>query len=131
MRLLEDTKEAPLLKTKPAFVVDGAPNVFLETVKRGLDDDFDKHDSPTVVLRLYEAFGGHGSVKLKLADHLSVVKVLVTNLLEDELEELNVYQAEDNTSIVKLDFHGFEVKTVKLVLGPKRYDACSCLLNEV
>ena len=52
-------------------------------------------------------------------------------MLEDELEELNVYQAEDNTSIVKLDFHGFEVKTVKLVLGPKRYDACSCLLNEV
>ena len=122
VRLLEDTKEAPLLTTKPGFILDGAPNVFLETVKRGLDDDFDKHDSPTVVLRLYEAFGGHGSVKLKLADHLSVVKVLVTNWLEDELEELNVYQAEDNTSIVKLDFHGFEVKTVKLVLGPKRYD---------
>ncbi|KAI1787087.1 glycoside hydrolase family 38 protein [Ganoderma leucocontextum] len=119
VRLLEDTKEAPLLKTKPAFLIDGTPNVFLETVKRGLDDDFDKHESPTVVLRLYEAFGGHGAVKLKLADHLSVVKVLVTNLLEDELEELNVYEAEDNASIVKLNFHGFEVKTVKLVLGPK------------
>ena len=120
VRLLEDTQEAPLLKTKPAFLIEGAPNVFLETVKRGLDDKFDKHDSPTVVLRLYEAFGGHGSVKLKLADHLFVVKVLITNLLEDELEELNVYQAEDSSSVVKLDFHGFEVKTVKLVLGPKR-----------
>ena len=120
MRLLEDTKEAPLLKTKPAFLLDGAPNVFLETVKRGLDDDFEKHDSSTIVLRLYEAYGGHGSAQLKLADHLSVVKVLVTNLLEDELEELSVYQAEDNSSVVKLNFHGFEVKTIKLVLGPKR-----------
>ncbi|EJF58912.1 glycoside hydrolase family 38 protein [Dichomitus squalens LYAD-421 SS1] len=119
VRLLEDIKDVPLLKTKPAFLLEGAPNVFLETVKRGLDDNFEKHDASTIVLRLYEAYGGHGSVKLKLADHLSVVKVLVTNLLEDELEELSVYQAEDSSSIVKLNFHGFEVKTIKLVLGPK------------
>ena len=52
---------------------------------------------------------------------LSVVKVLETNLLEDEIEELNVYQAEDNSAAVKLSFHGFEVKTIKLVLGKQRY----------
>ncbi|KAI0742249.1 glycoside hydrolase family 38 protein [Daedaleopsis nitida] len=125
VRLLEDTNEAPLLKTKPAFLVEGAPNVFLETVKRGLDDDFSSHDAPSVVLRLYEAYGGHGIVKLKFAPHLSVVKVLLTNLLEDKIEELGVYQAEDGASGVKLSFHGFEVKTVKLILGkpsavPKR-----------
>ncbi|TFK83854.1 glycoside hydrolase family 38 protein [Polyporus arcularius HHB13444] len=125
VRLLEDTAEAPLLKTKPAFQLEGAPNVFLETVKRGLDDNFESHDSPSVVLRLYEAYGGHGTVKLKFAEHLSVVKVLITNLLEDKLEELSVYQTEDASSAVKLSFHGFEVKTVKLILGrpsavPKR-----------
>ncbi|KAI0713074.1 glycoside hydrolase family 38 protein [Cerioporus squamosus] len=125
VRLLEDTTEAPLLKTKPAFQLEGAPNVFLETVKRGLDDDFESHDSPSVVLRLYEAYGGHGTVKLRFAEHLSVVKVLITNLLEDKLEELSVYQTEDASSAVKLSFHGFEVKTVKLILGkpsavPKR-----------
>ena len=123
MRLLEDTAEAPLLKTKPAFVVEGAPNVFLETVKRGLDDDFASHEAPSVVLRLYEAFGGHAAVKLRFAPHLSVVRVLVTNLLEDEVEELSVYQTEDASSVVKLAFHGFEVKTVKLVLGKPR---CVC-----
>ncbi|KAI0753803.1 hypothetical protein C8Q74DRAFT_1373733 [Fomes fomentarius] len=124
VRLLEDTTSAPLLKTKPPFIIEGARNVILETVKRGLDDDFKSHEAPSVVLRLYEAFGGHGAIKLKFAKHLSVVKVLVTNLLEDEIEELNVYEAEDS-SVVKLHFHGFEVKTVKLVLGkpsavPKR-----------
>ena len=128
VRLVEDTADAPLLKTKPAFIVEGAPNVFLETVKRGLDDDFKSHESPSVVLRLYEAFGGHGQVRLRFAPNLSVVKVALTNLLEDELEELSVYQAEDNSSIVKLSFHGFEVKTVKLTLGKQRYfcrgDAC-------
>lgn len=117
---MDDITEAPLLATKPAFVVEGAPNVFLETVKRGLDDDFEKGDSQTIVLRLYEAFGGHGTVKLKLAKHLSVVKVLETNLLEDELKDLAVYEAEDDSAAVKLSFHGFEVKTIKLVLGKQR-----------
>ena len=117
MRLLEDTNAAPLLKAKPAFTLEGAPNVFLETVKRGLDDDFESHDSPSIVLRLYEAYGGHGTVKLNFARYLSVAKVLVTNLLEDTLEELSVYQTDDSSSAVKLSFHGFEVKTVKLILG--------------
>ena len=120
MRLLEETNEAPLLKAKPAFLVEGAPNVFLETVKRGLDDNFTSHESPSVVLRLYEAMGGHGQVRLKFAQHLSVVKVLVTNLLEDTIEELSVFQAEDLSSVVKLSFHAFEVETVKLILGKPR-----------
>ena len=110
----------PLLKTKPAFLIEGAPNVFLETVKRGLDDDFKLAEASTIVLRLFEAYGGHGAVKLKLAQHLSVVKVLETNLLEDEIEEHTVYQAEDQSAVVKLNFHGFEVKTIKLVLGKHR-----------
>ena len=62
--------------------------------------------------------------KLKFAQHLSVVKVLLTNLLEDAVEELSVYQTEDAGSAVKLAFHGFEVKTVKLVLGKPGYVCC-------
>ncbi|KAI0654605.1 galactose mutarotase-like domain-containing protein [Cubamyces menziesii] len=127
VRLLDDTTEAPLLKAKPGFSIEGAHNVFLETVKRGLNDDFTTHDAaaPTIVLRLYEAYGGHAQVQLKIASQIPVAKAVVTNLLEDELEELNVYQTEDASLAVKLKFHGFEVKTVKLVLGkpgtqPKR-----------
>ncbi|KAI0632608.1 glycosyl hydrolases family 38 N-terminal domain-containing protein [Trametes polyzona] len=127
VRLLESTADAPLLEIKPGFSIEGAPNVFLETVKRGLDDDFSKHDaaSPTIVLRLYEAYGGHAQVKFKIASHIPVVKAIVTNLLEDEVEELNLLQTADSSLAVKLKFHGFEVKTVKLTLGkpgslPKR-----------
>jgi hypothetical protein len=31
----------------------------METIKRGDDDDFSSQDEQTIVLRLYEAFGGH------------------------------------------------------------------------
>ena len=42
----------------PPFSVSGAHNVFLETIKRGEDDDFKNGTNTTIVLRLYEAFGG-------------------------------------------------------------------------
>ena len=93
VRHLENTTEAPHLKTKPPFAIESARNVFLETIKRGLqDDDLSSHESPSIVLRLYEAFGGHGSTKLKFVQHRSVVEVLLANLLqvEDEVKELNV-----------------------------------------
>ncbi|KAI0776540.1 glycosyl hydrolases family 38 N-terminal domain-containing protein [Trametes elegans] len=128
VRLVESTADAPLFKKRPAFSIEGAPNVILETVKRGLDDDFSRHDaaSPTVVLRLYEAYGGHAQATLKIPNRdLPIVKAVATNLLEDELEELNLVQTADESLALKLKFHGFEVKTIKLVLGkpgdlPKR-----------
>lgn len=96
--------------------------MFLETVKRGDDDSHGLKDSQTVVLRLYEAYGGHGQAKLKIASHVPVHKAFVTNLLEDELDELNIMRADDTeetAAVLKLDFRGFEVKTVKLIIGTK------------
>lgn len=82
---------------KQPFAVEGARNVFLETVKRGEYDSFDavanmddKSSPTTIVLRLYEAFGGHAQAKLVISSHLPVVKAFTTNLLEDEDEELYV-----------------------------------------
>jgi alpha-mannosidase len=41
------------------FSVSGALNVILDTVKRGEDDDFSSADAQkTVIVRLYEAYGG-------------------------------------------------------------------------
>jgi len=116
---------ATLLSSLPSpFTIEGARNVFLETVKRGEDDDFGADSAKTtVVLRLYEAFGGHAQAKLRIAGHLDVFKAYTTNLLEDvdEGDELNVVRAEDPSGQaaagLRLDFRGFEVKTVKLVLG--------------
>jgi alpha-mannosidase len=113
---------------QPPFVVEGARNVFLETVKRGEHDSFekavdmdDKSATTTVILRLYEAFGGHAQARLLVSSHLPVLKAITTNLLEDEAEDLYILRSSDSSdeygSALSLCFRGFEVKTVKLVLG--------------
>lgn len=114
-----EAAQSPIFHKSPPFTVHGARNVFLDTVKRGLDDDFVSKSGPaSVVLRIYEAFGGHAQASLKIAKHIPVAKVLATNLLEDSEAELSVLEAEDHAHhVVKLNFHGFEVKTIKVVLG--------------
>lgn len=117
--LIQDTEPTSIRPPQP-FSLRGAPNVFLETIKRGEQDEFSEKASgrtTTVVLRLYEAFGGHARATLNIADHVSVVKAITTNLLEDELDELRLTragEASSNSVFVHLDFHAFEVKTVKL-----------------
>lgn len=109
----------PTAKKLP-FTLSGTPNIFLETVKRGEDDNFEKPgDAMSVILRLYEAFGGHGHTQLKIAPHLRVLEAYTTNLLEDQKDELQLTRdAEgDMVSRLELDFRGFEVKTVKLLLA--------------
>ena len=120
----ESMLTSPFMQAHPLFSIDGAHNVFIETLKRGEDDIFgsDSDSAPTVVLRIYEAYGGHSKVQLKIARHFPVVKASITNLLEDEdgAEELHLIHAEDaedRLTSVDLRFHGFEVKTVKLTLG--------------
>jgi alpha-mannosidase len=103
------------------------PSVVLETIKRG-DLDGDGKDGPrTIVLRLYEAFGGHASVDLQISVG-KIVAAYDTNLLEDDagLEALALertsceeggQQLSDETVSIRLAFRGFEVKTIKLVLA--------------
>jgi alpha-mannosidase len=111
----------------PPFVLFGRdPSVILETIKRG-DLDADGKDGPrTLVLRLYEAFGGHASVGL-LINVPGVVAAYETNLLEDDagLEALALereceggqQQSSGESVSIRLAFRGFEVKTIKLVLA--------------
>ncbi|KAJ3842876.1 glycosyl hydrolases family 38 N-terminal domain-containing protein [Lentinula raphanica] len=109
----------------PSFAIHGAPNVFLETIKRGEYDEFETpsesdSDSPTTIIaRLYEAFGGHAQATIVIGDHFSgrVAKVVTTNLLEDEEEEVQIMDDEKFGTSVKLNFRGFEVKTLKITLG--------------
>ncbi|KAH9958156.1 glycoside hydrolase family 38 protein [Russula dissimulans] len=111
---------------RPPFVIFGRdPSVFLETIKRG-DLDADRADgSRTIVLRLYEALGGHTSVSLQI-NVPGVTAAYETNLLEDEGEGAEVLALERTTGewgeqtgelALRLAFRGFEVKTIKLVLA--------------
>jgi alpha-mannosidase len=115
--------ESSLLNLKLPFIVEGARNVFFETVKRG-DDNFETKSfkATTIILRLYEAFGGHAQARLRISNYLPVVRAYTINLLEngDEDNELNTMRADDaqtTAAVLKLDFRAFEVKTVKLVLA--------------
>jgi alpha-mannosidase len=105
--------EADLQSIVRPPIAGGAPNVIIETLKRGENDDLSDASRSTFVFRLYEAFGGHARSKFALRDRgFKIEKVAVTNLLEDELEVLE----RDESGAVTLDFHGFEVKTVKVTV---------------
>lgn len=110
----------PLPRTP--FSVSGASSVILETIKRSDNEKFigkQDSDSSIVILRLYEALGGHATARLRIAGNLQVSKATLTNLLEDDLETLKVTNAtgEDSSTYVLLSFHGFQVLTVKLVVA--------------
>lgn len=118
------------------FMLSGARNVFLETIKRAEDDDFTKSYAAkkTVVLRLYEAFGGHAYVKLTVGNGLVVSKATLANLLEDSAEELSIASATTEGGStgdyeISLKFRAFEVKTVKLVIGDNPARQATLLLR--
>ncbi|KAJ7203479.1 glycoside hydrolase family 38 protein [Mycena haematopus] len=116
-----------LSTTLSPFVLTGAPNVFLETVKRGEDDSLKAGGTTTVVLRLYEAFGGHAQTQLRIAGGLGVEAAYETNLLEDVADGVvralrSIDGVADEVGL-DLSFRGFEVKTVVLVLGEKKAKA--------
>ncbi|RDB17533.1 Alpha-mannosidase [Hypsizygus marmoreus] len=120
VRCVPSNGDAAMASLDSPFTIEGGRNVILETVKRGESDHFggkqsDVSKKMTVILRLYEAFGGHAQTKLRIAGHLSVSKAYTTNLLEDDDDELNVTPVDGGATVI-LDFRGFEVKTVKLVL---------------
>jgi alpha-mannosidase len=52
--------------TAPMFSLAGAPNVMLETIKRGEEDDESYDSRTTIILRMFEQFGGHAKATLKM-----------------------------------------------------------------
>ncbi|KAL8280086.1 hypothetical protein RQP46_007416 [Phenoliferia psychrophenolica] len=102
------------------FKLHGSRNIILDTIKRGEDDHFakDSKHAQTVILRLYEAFGGHGVVEI--ATELDVASVSICDILERDVEELSIVQSKSSdgksSSAFKISMRGFEVKTLKLTL---------------
>lgn len=118
---------AAVVPARVPFAIFGNDHsVFLETFKRGDLDSDAANGKRTIVLRLYEAYGGHASVALQV-NVPGVVAAYATNLLEDdEGAEALALEAPDAAHaaaplqggvVIPLKFRGFEVKTVKLVLA--------------
>ena len=85
-RVPSTTAVAPLLTSAAhagPFALKGDRNVVLDTVKRGEDDHFSASAAQqTIVLRLYEAYGGAGKVKVeaRLPEGKKVVKAEVVDV---------------------------------------------------
>ncbi|EKM52905.1 glycoside hydrolase family 38 protein, partial [Phanerochaete carnosa HHB-10118-sp] len=131
-----DAMAYPLAQAQQPFRLEKVRNVFLETIKRGEYDDYaakidDDNANVSVLLRLYEAYGGHARFKLRIGGNIA--RATVTNLLEDEMEELRIMKEGsgadpgDGMTIV-LDFHAFEVKTLKFVYEQKASEDMYVLL---
>ncbi|KAH9965647.1 glycosyl hydrolases family 38 N-terminal domain-containing protein [Russula compacta] len=126
VRYIADGGAVAATVRRPPFVLFGRDHsVVLETIKRG-DLDRDGADGArTIVLRLYEAFGGHASVILQI-NVPGVTAAHTTNLLEDDGAGAEALALERTTGewgeqpgelSLRLAFRGFEVKTIKLVLA--------------
>jgi alpha-mannosidase len=79
-----------------------SPEVVIEAIKRAEDSD-------AVIIRLYEAWGGRCSTRLRTS--LAVKRALLCDLMEREREELTVRDGQ-----LDLAFRPFKILTLKLVL---------------
>lgn len=102
-----------------------------------IDADDQNEPDMSVILRLYEAFGGHAKARLRVTGYFApyVSAAYETNMLEEKEKDLKVLRAGDegfvtsgtgvedgSTLLLDLNFRGFEVKTVKLVIQRTRVD---------
>lgn len=107
-----------------AFQIHGAPNLVLDAIKRGEDDeDVSRGELPvkkgqSVILRVYDALGGKSKAVLTWGD-LNVKRAVKVNALEDEIEgkegEVVITEVEGKKG-AKIEVRAFEVATYKLVL---------------
>uniref|UniRef100_A0A0R3S005 alpha-mannosidase n=1 Tax=Elaeophora elaphi TaxID=1147741 RepID=A0A0R3S005_9BILA len=94
--------------------IDGSEGIVIDTVKPAEDD------INTLVIRLFESFGGGVSVKLRI-NHSRIVSVDSGDGLERTLSSLPIETNDSSTQnqcqgFVNLDFRAFEVKTLLLRL---------------
>jgi alpha-mannosidase len=110
-------------RVPPFLVLARHNNVFLETIKRGDLDD--AKGICTIVMRFYEAYGGHASIGLHINMPKRIVAAYETNLLEDDAGAKSLalerttgeWSERRGDPLLRLVFRGFEVKTIKVVLA--------------
>lgn len=104
---------ASLPASKSPFTIEGAPNVILETIKRAEDDP--KKKLTRVILRIYEAYGGHATATLRIANHLMIDRANICNLLERRSSALELVKHEaTGDTLITLPMRGFQILTVRL-----------------
>ncbi|KAI8339784.1 galactose mutarotase-like domain-containing protein [Choanephora cucurbitarum] len=80
-RLVSQQKTAELAQCLPQFRIENAPNVVLDTIKKA-------EDSNDVIIRIYEAYGGHA--RARLYSSRIIRQAFKCNILEDHLEDIPI-----------------------------------------
>ncbi|KAK4188395.1 alpha-mannosidase [Podospora australis] len=113
----EGTADASLRAGPPVkLTATSNPALVLDTVKRGEDDEdvsrgeLPKKDGKSVILRIYDSLGGRARGTIETT--WDVKKVTKTNLLEDDLKEVEFADGKFD-----IDLKPFEVATFKLQLA--------------
>lgn len=107
----------PLLSS---FTLDGAPNLIIDCIKRGEDDEdlsrgeLPKRKGRSVIVRIFDSLGGKSKGVLHWGD-IPVKKAWKTNVLEDHLEELKIGSF-DHGKGLEIELRAFEVATYRLQL---------------
>jgi len=89
------------LSSNWSFLSVDCDNVVVSAVKKA-------EDGEGTIIRLYEAFGQKNQATLTFG--LDIKKVVMTNLMEEEIEELTV---ESNT--ITVPFKPFEIQTIRII----------------
>jgi len=117
LKLHRHPNPAQLTSLLSAIRVKGPPGLIVDTVKRAEDDEdvavglFPPRKGRSIIVRLFDSVGGRSKGQLTWGD-LPVKKVTVTNVLEDDGEELKIV----DKNAVDIDVRAFEVYTVRLHL---------------
>ncbi|KAL1928348.1 hypothetical protein VTP01DRAFT_2704 [Rhizomucor pusillus] len=77
MRVIPESKAGSIANSLPRIMIEDAPNVVLDTMKRA-------EDSNDIIVRIYEAYGGHAKARLVCSRPMK--SIYRCNILEDELE---------------------------------------------
>lgn len=88
-KVIPQSKTTSVAKALPQFRLEDAPNVVLDTMKRA-------EDSPDIIIRLYEAYGGHArarlvcSLPMKLSIAVIFLKMKWKLLLQVSFQQLEI-----------------------------------------
>jgi len=118
LRLVSLVDAKPPKEIFSAITLSGGKSLVLDVIKRGEDDEdvsrgeLSKRSGQSVILRVYESLGG--KTRGTIETTLPVMKVFKTNVLEDDLEEMEIL-GEEKLSI-DIELRAFEVATFRMQL---------------
>ncbi|OGS23337.1 MAG: hypothetical protein A2252_09440 [Elusimicrobia bacterium RIFOXYA2_FULL_39_19] len=100
VQIIETGIHKGTLPQQQSFISIAKENVILEVMKKAEDDN-------SIILRFYEASGS--ATETEITFGMEVKNAVVTDLLENQLQKLTL-----TGNKLKLSFHPFEIKTIKL-----------------